>query len=249
MSVPELIEAEGFQDAWLQAVRLLRDSRWTHWNLVVHIRNPNAFDGRLHEEVERFASDIDILSPKAVAYTIFPYKLYAKYPAMDDFFEKYNGERGLYKRQYAGKPGAWGTYFRRMTHFETINTRGRSVVENQLKRIISAVQSNPRTVKAAYTMTICRPGGESVRPRGGPCLNYVAVQQEPGDPRRMGLLCVYRSHDFLERAYGNYWGLCQLLNFIAEQTGGQASWLTCVSSRAFVENHKEELSRLVDRLR
>lgn len=86
------------------------------------------------------------------------------------------------------------------------------------------------------------------RRRGGPCLNYIAVQMEHGNPDALGLMCVYRNHDFLERAYGNYWGLCNLLCFVAEETDSAPGPLTCVSSRAHVENKKSTLNAFLDRL-
>ncbi|MCJ7504472.1 MAG: hypothetical protein MUP80_15640, partial [Acidobacteriia bacterium] len=103
--------------------------------------------------------------------------------------------------------------------------------------------------KAAYTVLIQKPGGETVRPLGGPCLNYIAVQTEQGQagrPLTLALLAVYRNHDFLERAYGNYWGLCNLLMFLAKEVGGLPGPLTCVSSHAYVAGKKRELKQLVE---
>jgi hypothetical protein len=95
----------------------------------------------------------------------------------------------------------------------------------------------------------CYEGGETVRPLGGPCLNYIAVQAEPSQanqPMTLGLLAVYRNHDFLERAYGNYWGLCNLLRFLIKEVGGAPGPLTCVSSHAYVSGKKTALRRLVE---
>ena len=97
-----------------------------------------------------------------------------------------------------------------MTHYN-----GPDGTVNQLNNIIAAIRDRENLSKAAYTIVIQEPGGETVRPLGGPCLNYIAVQAEPGQagqPLTLGLLAVYRNHDFLERAYGNYWGLCNLLD-------------------------------------
>jgi hypothetical protein len=51
----------------------------------------------------------------------------------------------------------------------------------------------------------------------------------------LGVLAVYRNHDFLQKAYGNYWALCNLLCFLAKETNTIAGPLTCVSSHAYVE--------------
>lgn len=64
----------------------------------------------------------------------------------------------------------------------------------------------------------------------------------------LGLLAVYRNHDFLERAYGNYWGLCNLLNFIANEVGATPGPLTCVSSHAYVDKKKTAFKTLLESL-
>jgi thymidylate synthase len=193
-----------------------------------------------HDKMEAFAKAQGILGPKHVAYTIFPLRLYQNRWDAAALFTAYNRRRGLFERIKTG----WGTYFRRMTNYE-----GANGTVNQLDNIISAIRGRDKLSKAAYTIVIQTPGGETVRPRGGPCLNYIAVQAEPGQsgqPLTLGLLAVYRNHDFLKRAYGNYWGLCNLLKFLARETDGTAGALTCVSSHAYVADKKRALKHLVE---
>ena len=52
---------------------------------------------------------------------------------------------------------------------------------------------------------------------------------------RLHLLAVYRSHDFISRAYGNYLGLGRVLHFVAQESGVSAGELTCVSASATAE--------------
>jgi thymidylate synthase len=147
----------------------------------------------------------------------------------------------LFERIQNRKRG-WGSYFRRMTNYESEAGR----IENQLENIIRAIETRTYTSTAAYTIVIQKPGGETIRPRGGPCLNYIAVQLERGHSIQLGLLAVYRNHDFLERAYGNYWGLCNLASFIATETETTCGPLTCISSQAYVGGNKAALKSLVD---
>ena len=119
-------------------------------------------------------------------------------------------------------------------------------IQNQLKNIIEAIRTRANVSTAAYTIVIQKPGGETIKPLGGPCLNYIAVQLERSNPVQLGLLAVYRNHDFLERAYGNYWGLCNLMCFLAKETGTSAGPLTCISSSAYVSAEKTALRNLVD---
>jgi thymidylate synthase len=232
---PVAYATESFQQAWLDAVRLLMNSHWELRNLVVQIRNPTSIDQGFHDRVEEFARQESLLGPKHVAYTIFPHGLYQKIGNCPQLFRAYNRSNGLYERLQRRKP-SWGTYFRRMTHYEKSGTP-----VNQLGNIIEAIRTRRTVSKAAYTVVIQNPGGETVRPLGGPCLNYLAFQIEAEKSMVMGLLAVYRNHDFLERAYGNYWGLCNFLIFLANEVNAVVGPLTCVSSHAYVSQKRAAL--------
>jgi hypothetical protein len=241
INAPIALACDDFQAGWLGAVRQLVDSRWELRNLVVHVRNPSLLNQPFHEAVQAFAHAHGLLGPKHVAYTIFPHQLYRNRGSAAALFTAYNRPGGFFDRVKTG----WGTYFRRMTRYE--GARG-SV--NQLANIVGALRERKTLSRAAYTIIIQHPGGETTRPLGGPCLNYLAVQAEPGQGGHptVGLLAVYRNHDFLERAYGNYWGLCNLLMFLAEEVGGTPGPLTCVSSHAYVADRRAALKALVEGL-
>jgi thymidylate synthase len=237
---PLAIVHDGFQQAWLDVVQRLIASQWELRNLVVQIKNPGLYDDGLNDRIDEFARTSGLLAPRHVAYTIFPEGLYRDGADAAQVFTSYNRANGLYDRLHKRKKD-WGTYFRRMTHYE--GKKGTAV--NQLENIINAFRDRKNISKAAYTLVIQYPGGETVRPLGGPCLNYLAVQAEP-DPFSVGLMAVYRNHDFLERAYGNYWGLCNLVSFIAKEVGATPGPLTCVSSHAYVDGNKTALRTFVE---
>lgn len=239
---PIAVNQDCFQHAWLDVVRLLMRSKWEVRNLVAHIKTPAHLDDSLHAKVSLFAETEKLLGPRHVAYTIFPHDFCRHKATAEDIFRSYNRPRGLFER-LRRSPAEWGTYFRRMTHYES-----RKGTVNQLANIINALKDRKATSKAAYTIVIQQPGWETVRLLGGPCLNYVAVQLEAGSSRTLGLLAVYRNHDFLKRAYGNYWGLCNLLCFMAKEIGATPGPLTCVSSRAYVDAKKAALSAFVEGL-
>lgn len=248
IDVPIVIDKESFQEAWIAAASHLRANSWTTRNLVVQIADPTAIDDTLHERLADFAKDAKTLSPKQVAYTIFPHGLYEKCESADKLFAAYNRKPGgMCSRLLKKSSSKWGTYFQRLTDYKTVNGP-----VNQLKQAIDAISSDKengnRTCTSAFCMTIQQPGGETRRRLGGPCLNYIAVQLEAGPPQSLGLLCVYRNHDFVERAYGNYWGLCNLLLFMAEQVDAVPGPLTCISSRAYVDKKKTDLKSLLDEL-
>ena len=236
---PVKVVAEDFQQAWLDVVRQLISSHWDLNNVVAHIRDVTAIDLNFHDRIESFAKNQGLLGPKHVAYTIFPHGLYRGKDA-NGLFTAYNKPRGFFDRVKT----SWGTYFRRMTNYEGAN---RPI--NQLSNIISAIRDREKLSRAAYTIVIQYPGGETVRPLGGPCLNYLAVQAKYAQGNQsiiIGLLAVYRNHDFLERAYGNYWGLCNLIRFLAAEVGATPGPLTCISSHAYVSEKKTALKALVE---
>ena len=243
MEKPHIIDESSFQEAWLAASMHLSRTGWEAYNLVVTIGDVTAFDPTFHNRICAFCKAHKLLGPKDTAYTIFPHNLYKLVKTGDKLYFEYNRERGLYPRLIRRSNNKWGTYFRRMTHYDYGDTP-----INQLQNIISAINSRENIKKAAYTIIIQKPGRETVRPMGAPCLNYIAVQMQEGNPRRMGLLCVYRNQYFLERAYGNYWGLCNLLRFLATETNTSVGPLTCISSHAIVTNHKVSFGQLLDTL-
>lgn len=197
-----------------------------------------------HHFIRAPASEVDIYSPKQVAYTIFPHRLYEKKErSASRLYKAYNRPGGMCERLVRRSNNQWGTYFQRLTAYKTHND-----TVNQLQEIIDAISSDECTYTSAFCMVIQKPGGDTKRRLGGPCLNYIAVQLQAGPPQSLGLLCVYRNHDFLERAYGNYWGLCNLLRFMSEQVGAVPGCLTCVSSQAYVVREKTKLKSLLDAL-
>lgn len=240
MNEPIIVIEDNFQKAWLEVVKCLRNSHWDINNLIVQIKNPKDLDSNFHRKVISFASKQKLLNPKHVAYTIFPHNLYTGSTPLQHLFNSYNRHGGLYERLQKLKRGQWGTYFRRITNYDKAG-----IVVNQLDNVIKAINNRQNINRAAYTIIIPNPGGETIRPLGGPCLNYLAVQCEPGCPKKVGLLAVYRNHDFLKRAYGNYWGLCNLLKCIASEVTAEVGPLTCISSHAYVSQKKSNLKNFV----
>jgi thymidylate synthase len=223
-------------------VKKLEEQEWDCHNLIVQIEDVSKFDPDFHAKVDQFSKNIGILAPKHVAYTIFPHKLHKWKKTAEGLFQAYNKKGGLYDWTRKRPRSGWGTYFRRMTHYEQQDGE----VVNQLHRVIIALRDWDKLHRAAYTIVIPKPGADTARPRGGPCLNYIAPQVNPSDVGPyVSLLCVYRSHDFLERAYGNYWALCNLTQFVAKEAGFNPGSLTCISSRAYIPNHKTALKALL----
>ena len=238
MLAPAVIEETSFQSAWIEAVEFLKQHQWKCHNLVVHVHDTQIFDKRIHDIVALFALNNNLRSPEQVASTIFPWKQYASSDSAEELYARY---ARIYERSKKARRGTWGTYFNRMTDYQA---SGNQV--NQLQSIIDAIRSRDKVHGSAYTIVIQHPGSETIRPLGGPCLNYLALQIV--DRTQLGMLGVYRNHEFLERAYGNYWGLCRLIKFLAKEIGLSPGPLTCISSHAYVKDQKRNLVSLLEEL-
>lgn len=244
MKEPILIQADGFQEAWAKAVKTLSENHWELWDLVVRIESVNNWDAAYNLEYKHFAKSRSLLSPKDVAYTICPFGL-TRNRSFSDLREYYMNK--FYPKLRNKAHAGWGTYFYRMIAYPSVSVDGNTVIVNQLGDIIAAINRNSGIPRAAYTLNMMIPGRESLKLRGAPCLNSIAIRLEPaGGSRTINLLALYRNHDFLERAYGNYYGLCKLLELIAHETNSQAGALTCVSSHAFVNASKRALKCFID---
>ena len=73
---PIILTSDCFQPAWLGVVKRLAGFQWEVRNLIEQIRDPGIIDQGFHNRISTFAQTVGLLSPKHVAYTIFPHKLY-----------------------------------------------------------------------------------------------------------------------------------------------------------------------------
>lgn len=232
MFEPVFIQEESFQNAWLSASKHLQQNGWNARNLVIQIKTPSLFRVDFNNDFTVFCEKNSIIKPKDVCYTIFPFGLYNGADTRNNLYNRYLNRflpriQRLVKKKKGRKD--WGTYFQRMISYP-IN--GSQI--NQLENIISAIISSKTVWSSAYTILIDRPGLK-IKRMGAPCLNYIAIQLENNTPVQMGLLAVYRNHDFLRRAYGNYWGLCKLLMFLCKETEFAPGTITCISSHAYID--------------
>lgn len=238
MNKPIVICEESFQVAWRKVCDELSKTNWELWDVVVEIGNPLFINMDYDKLITEFAKEHSLIKPRDVAYTIFPYGFYYLNRNPEKFYKNY---WRFFKHTRKSEHSGWGTYFERMIRYPW----GEQEVD-QLGKIIKSIKGSERILRAAYTMIIPKPGPENTKLRGAPCLNYIAVRTEPSSTGRIiNLLAVYRNHDFLERAYGNYLGLCKLLEYIVSETGSNIGKVTCMSSHAFVGKFKTALKDLI----
>ena len=250
------ISGENITDAWVEAIKYLFENSRETFNLMVQIENPLCLRDDIKDEYEKICNDYNLLNIRQVSYTIFPDTLYKRIARenADILYKKYFKWFHRFKRK-----GDWGTYFHRMISKPCFNSKNNKMIDlNQLKEIISLLKIRERVYKTPYFISISDPIKDLKRTMGGPCLNYIALQLDKNKDgeNTINLVAFYRNHNFLERAFGNYVGLGQLLNFLCNECDYKLGYLTCISSHAYISVDKRGVShnvikvlkRLVDRL-
>lgn len=246
--------ADNVSWAWLSGTRQLLKNGGACFDLVVEIEHPLEVDPRIDKAYHALVSNHDLIPPKHVAYTIFPYSCYLRVGrSPEKLFDRYNRAGGIFDRLRSMKHSGWGTYFRRMTHYVDVDRDGERSSVNQLAEIRRMLRQRRNAYKTAYTVNIRRPSQDLKRTLGSPCLMALAVRLDQG---RLSLLAVYRRQDLVERAYGNYQGLGHLMEFLADDSKYSVGALTCLASYASLEPtqgraswpRRRELCQLVDEL-
>jgi thymidylate synthase len=243
MNKPIMICEKSFQIAWARAIRELSNNGWDIWNVVVQIQQPELFDTSNNDLLEDFAKRNGLISQKHVANTIFPQTFFSNGISRPRLYEKY---RRFSNRPRKERRHGWGTYFGRMIEYPAPNDSN----IDQLGIIIDNIRSRPKNYGSSYAIVIPCPHKDLRRIRGAPCLNYITIQTEntpdPNGKKIINMLAVYRNHNFTERAYGNYLGLCDLMKYITNETYSQIGALTCISSHAYVQKCNVELLQLAN---
>jgi len=194
-----------------------------------------------------------------VRNTIFPKSLIARVSSASELPAEY--EKGRRSRQKLHTGNSKGRYFERLIALQ--RSDGQSF--NQIAHTIEKL----RDVKVARTryeidLTSAVSSGDeadddapegvgvynSVRdagkpPRGGfPCMSHLAFQR---DGNLVHAVAFYRSQDISQRAYGNYWGIGQLLQYVASEAGREAGTLTVLSGIATLGTSVRNASEFISR--
>jgi len=230
---PRIIRAEGIVEAWKAATELLvRDG--DRFNLNVHITNPaSTNEADVAPFCHRRVSPDISKSVYDVANTIFPSTSPLHSGDLDLFISHY---KKVYERGQRRYPQAWGTYFLRLVAFGD----GK---ENQLRKVMHALANWKNHPRAAFVLHLSSTDLDNPRPRGGPCLQY--VQFIRNEDKVLSLSAVYRSHDYFQKALGNFVGLTRLLRFVCNHSGMQPGTLTCLSTYASLQNQQAKTRQLL----
>jgi hypothetical protein len=221
-----LVHGNNVVHAWTTAVNSIIDSRGEIFNLIVNIENPSSIDGNWTRILDPRKIDHRIDGIRDTINTIFSFYLFMRSEDRHEFYKMYENLHERAKSMSRNRH-RWGTYFERLTQVPD------SCVGGQLERAIRALTKWEVRAKAAITFHLSIPSMDGLRKRGGPCWQYAELLWRENDV--IDMLCVYRNHDYVRKALGNFIALGYLLDFICRESGKRPGRIVCHSAHAFVD--------------
>lgn len=193
-------------------------------NLITEVESPTISNPawlRRYDPISVGADD----RLSVVAKVLFPslQRLHSK--SRDHYYARWAAV--LHRGRRSGRlHSSWGsTYFERLLSVDGS--------DNQIERAIRVLTTWQRK-ETAIVMHLSAPSVDKLKPIGSPCLQYAQVLWHADDT--IDLVALYRNHDFLKKALGNFLGLGRLLAFIATETNKKPGRLICHSVRAYCDS-------------
>jgi hypothetical protein len=223
--------------AWLAAVDYLLALPGNECsNLGVTIGDPTAERPDIRTELDAFVAEArrrgkNLTPVDTVAGTIFQDSFYR--PGTEDAEERlYRFEHRIRKVVRSDPRNRHGTYFERLVGYPA---PGEDF--NQLRHVLKRLRSTARQGKRnenRFELALFHPIKDPY-PFGFPCLSHISITLRDG---ALDATALYRNQFFVERAYGNYLGIGQMLRFLALESGFGVGELLCVASHATLEAAK-----------
>lgn len=129
------------------------------------------------------------------------------------------------------------TYFERLTG-AWYNRRGNkeTISQNRLLKAIEKIVEWGKNAEAVFYLHT-NLEVDNFRPRGSPCLQYIQIRIYGNN--LISLVGVYRAHDYVNKALGNFIGLNDLGRFVADQTGKSFTGVNVVSLHPFIDRKSQ----------
>ncbi|MGZ4736233.1 MAG: hypothetical protein ACXV8R_11545 [Acidimicrobiia bacterium] len=238
MSVaPTEIHSANVSEAWVAVVEAVLAMSGAHaFHLIVRVDDPTAEVKAVRRIVDRLLDTSSLAPINEVRNTVFPAAVARRYPEPADLAERYR-THFLPRLRRLDRANRGGTYFGRFVDYPTPEgaVDQLTVVVDKLRRA-----SGGKKWKAIYEIDMADGLDLAVYQRGEderklmafPCLSFCSFQLD-GD--RLHMLANYRSQYLVQRAYGNYLGLGQLLEYVATAADLRVGQLLIVAGHAAVE--------------
>jgi hypothetical protein len=221
--MPLVVKGENAVDAWQQGCgHLSAEPSHMLRNVITEIEDPVVVEPQWYNRFDPKAVGApDRLS--VVAKVLFPDLPRKPNETRQQFYDRCDKmlSRALRLNRLHSSWG--GTYFQRL--------RSLDGSEDQIERAIRVLSEWEVRAETAIVAHTSSPTIDGLRKRGSPCLQYIEILWRDGG--LLDLVAVYRNHDFLNKALGNFIGLGRLLNFIATETEKTPGRVICHSVRAY----------------
>lgn len=188
----------------------------------------NALDGLLMRE--------GLQGVNTVASTIFPWSMWNRSASRSQLFERYIKVLPRLRRISAKN--------RRGIYFERMITGGPVGMENQLEFALATYRERSSVRRSVLQLGIFQPTRDHSRAAqlGFPCLQHVTFAPIDGG---LNINAFYATQYMVERAYGNYVGLCRLGQFVAHELDMPLVRMTCVTGVAECEAKKQDVELIL----
>ena len=236
------IEDANLSIAWGKALRLVSRRGFKEVvPLVVAVTGFDA-DGQPVEDTA-IRNNLDALlarahhySSETVANTIFPESLWNPAQPRARLFERY--ERIRSRLRSADRQNAKGRYFDRLI------SGGSEDHPNQIEFALCAFNARSGVRRSMLQFAVFDPHKDhsNAAQLGFPCLQHVTLA--PTDDG-VALNAFYATQYVVERAYGNYLGLCRLGRFLAHELGTKLVRMTCFTGIAECDATKRDIAPVV----
>lgn len=184
--------------------------------------------------VDQQADAVGAERPSSVASMLLPRGVRLSGAALQTAID--DGQRLLGRARRAGlRFSTWRhTYFERITGAWYNRSGNREVIKpNRLFEVVDKINRWGVDAKAAlYIHTDL--SSDTFRTRGNPCLQYLQFRLMSGN--RLSLVALYRSHDYFNKALGNYIGLNDVASFVCRHTGRTLHTISVISLNPFCES-------------
>jgi thymidylate synthase len=256
MLAQDQVHGATVSEAWMNAVQAVDATpKRRLFHLVTRVSDPVTEEPRIRAAADTLLHDLDLAPVDTVANTIFPAELAASSAGPGELAQRYRRLYPTLRRLH--KSNRRGTYFGRI-----VAHPGAGGERDQLTDLIERLNTELRTPgpkSARYEMNISEPGdlarsaesctpdaelvdcgpvhlyaaGTDTSPMGFPCLSFCSFQLDSG---HLHMIAQYRYQYLIERGYGNYLGLGQLLGYVCTIVGLHPGQLTIVAGVAAVDS-------------
>lgn len=242
MTSEHYIEDGNLSVAWARALRgVSAPGRKEVGPLVVSITGFDADcafqeEPRIRSALDAVLRQGDMQGVDTVAGTIFPWSMWNQSASRDQLFRRYQKIAPRLKR--ASDKNRRGIYFERMI------TGGPPGKENQIDFALATYGARNGVRRSVLQIGVFNPALDhsAAAQLGFPCLQHVTFAPVDGG---LCLNAFYASQYLVERAYGNYVGLCRLGRFAAHELGVPLTRMTCFTGIAECEVAKNRLEGLL----